>query len=749
MRVTGSAAALVLGLAVAPVALAGQPLHGKVVDASTGEPIAGATVTVKGSPARASTDDLGHFMLKLDEGTWVVEVAKPPLISTNDTVVIAAGRAPDPIELVLIGEMESIKVVEFPKRLAVAPGGTQLVRDEILHVPGTRGDVLTVVQSLPGVANTGTFTPFSSGIIIRGSDPSDARILVDGFEIPLLYHFGAVQAILPSEMIEDVLYAPGAFGVEHGRASSGTIEVRSRSGKPQLGGFAELSFVNGSMFLQGPIGDPKHHATFAVSLRRSIIDAILPAVLPDDSDLAFTMLPRYYDWQARVDWQPRDRWKLSLFVFGTDDSTAFALDRQDPADPALSGKFSNRTRFSRGIATVTYDGERFTNRAALSLDTTRFSFDMSSDRHLRLKNEGVTARNETEGKLGERLTWRVGAEVMVQAVEVDEKMPRREREGDPSVPNFTHDPIVERKEQLLLPTVAAWTAVDVKMADHATLTAGMRYDGFLRNRAHVMQPRVELKLGLGHNTLRASSGLYSRPPYWEDEVVQADLQPERAWQSALGLERELRPGLTLQTTAFYNHRSDLISFDGARAEATPGSNNYVNQGEGWTYGGELLLTWRGPRHLAWMAYTLSRSLRQDGAGSPMRLFDFDQTHNLVLVGSRRFGKDDRWQIGGRFQLTTGKPYTPVVGSIYMSDLARHQPLYGPINSSRVETMHQLDLRLDRFWQFKTWRLSAYVDIQNVYLHAGVMDYRYSADFTERKPITTLPIVPSFGIRGEF
>ena len=43
-----------------------------------------------------------------------------------------------------------------------------------------------------------------------------------------------------------------------------------------------------------------------------------------------------------------------------------------------------------------------------------------------------------------------------------------------------------------------------------------------------------------------------------DEIVQPDLEAEKAWQSAVGVERELRPGLTLQATGFYTRRSDLI-----------------------------------------------------------------------------------------------------------------------------------------------------------------------------------------------
>jgi outer membrane receptor protein involved in Fe transport len=746
-----SAARAALGLMVIlcfdRVALGAPAVTGRVTDAGTALPIAGATVRIQGTSWHATSDAEGAFSLPgVRAGTWTVEVSKPPYTGTTDTVVVEAGQTPLPMELLLIGEIESVKVTEEKKPDPPPPGGTEVAREEILRIAGTRGDALTAVQSLPGIANTGTFTPFSSGVIIRGSDPSDARILVDGFEIPLLYHFGAVQSIIPTEMIGGIKYAPGGFGVEHGRASSGTIEVDSRPGGDKLGGFAELSFINGSVMLHGPI-DKDHKATFAVAFRRSVVDAILPAVLPKDSGLEFSVLPRYYDWQARLDWKPTDRWKLALFVFGTDDSTAFALDKKDSADPLLTGNFGTSTNFNRAIASATYQTDTFKNRAALSLDLTRFRFDMSSDRHLHLRNQGIAARDEAQWSITPRVTLRGGAEAIAQQSSLDEKMPRPGREGDPNAINFTYDPIIDRRLDVLLPTVAAWASADVLVGSHLSLTGGLRYDGFLRNGAHLVQPRGELKVFLGKNTLRASGGLYSRPPYWEDEITQAGLGPEKAWQSSLGWERELLPGLSLQATAFYTARSNLIMFQGQSRDTATAEDAYVNAGKGRTYGSELMLTTRGPHHFGWLAYTLSRSSRQDGAGAPTRLFDFDQTHNLVLVGSRRFGKDDRWQIGGRFQFTTGKPYTPVIGSRPFND--HYQPLFGAINSQRMEAMHQLDLRIDRLWQFKDWRLSAYIDVQNVYGHATVMDYRYNQDFTQKTAIKTLPILPSFGIRGEF
>ena len=734
---------------LASSALAGQPVQGIVLDGGSALPVPGATVRFLGGPT-VITDKYGRFHLDdVAAGTWTVEVSKPPFESIADTVVVAADVPPEPLQLLLIGEVASVAVVEEAVKRPVppAPGGTQVVREEITHVPGARGDVLTAVQSLPGMANVGSFTAFSDGIIIRGSAPSDSRVIVDGFEVPLLYHFGAVQSILPSEMIDDVLYAPGGFGVEQGRASSGIISVNSRRGSAQLGGFAEVSFINGGLFLQGPIGTSRR-ATFAVSARRSLIDAFLPAVLPQDGSLSFTVLPKYYDWQARVDWQPADRWQLALFLFGTYDGVELATTADNPNDPALTGDFKNDTQFTRLISSATYEDQRWRNRLSVSGDISVFRFDTSADRYGHFTGRSAGARDEAQIRLANPLTLKVGGEYIYQWWDIDIKFPRPPKEGDPANPSFTFDPPVVNQGRYYVPNAAAWTSADLQLG-RLFLSVGGRYDGYLYNKNHLLQPRSEAKLKLGKNTLRATAGLYTRPPQWNDENIQSELKAEKAWQFTTGIEREVREGLTAQATGFYTQRSDLIVYATNRSDPSNVDHPYVNRGTGKTYGAELLVTWRGSRHFAWLAYTLSRSVRRDAPGMAERLFDFDQTHNLILVASRRFGKDQQWQVGGRFQLTTGKPWTPVSSSVFNSDLNFYRPVFGPLNSERTDLQHQLDLRVDRTWKFQKWRLKAFLDVQNVYLHPAAYSYQYSYDYSQREAMKTLPILPSLGVRGEF
>ncbi|MDX2088838.1 MAG: TonB-dependent receptor plug domain-containing protein [Kofleriaceae bacterium] len=724
------------------VSTAAADVRGRIVDAETRVAVVGATVY---------GDDPETVFLTADDGSFIV-LGSPPALTVvavgYEPAVVEVGEAP----LLLVELMRVAKasgrddgeVIEISGgRLTATPGATTIDRAEITRVPGARGDVLSGVKNLPGVANNGSLTPLSAGLIIRGASPEDSRILVDGFEIPVLYHFLGVQSVLPSEMIEDVEYQPGTFGVSQGRASAGLVSVTSRDAATTHGAFAELSFVNAAGLVQGPIGK---RGSFAFAGRRSVLDAILPGVVPSDAGLAFTAYPRYYDYQAKVAYQPRERWKLSAFAFGSDDRVELLTDGDNAGDPAAAGGFSNATSFTRVIASATYKHAGVRSVTGISLFTDTNHFTVGRERFLNLDRDGVAARSELTWDATK--TWRLvgGAEFDVTRTAFDMVFTRPPREGDPRGPNFTQDALLDATGSTTSPDVASWAQAVAYPIPSLELTGGLRVDGFVRNEVAVAQPRGQaVWRAADGSTLRAAAGLYTRPPEHLDESLQDDLDPERAVQTSVGFEQRLAPGLTFQATTFYNRLSDLLVLAADRRDPMS-LGGYVNEGSGTAYGLELLLKLRTERVFGWLAYTGSRAVRRDGAMSTERRFDYDQAHNLIVVGSWKIAP--HWQLGGRFQLTTGKPYTPVTGASYQADVDLYLPRYGATNSQRVAAQHQLDLRVDRTWRFDRWRLAAYLDISNVYLNAAAIDYAYNFDYTARTPITTLPIIPSFGVRGE-
>jgi hypothetical protein len=91
----------------------------------------------------------------------------------------------------------------------------------------------------------------------------------------------------------------------------------------------------------------------------------------------------------------------------------------------------------------------------------------------------------------------------------------------------------------------------------------------------------------------------------------------------------------------------------------------------------------------------------------------------------------------------------VVGGFYDADYNNWQMVQGTPGSVRRQMFHQLDLRAEHTWTFQSWRLSAYLDLQNAYNaenpEATVYDYRYR----DRGPVRGLPILPVLGVRGRF
>jgi len=176
--------------------------------------------------------------------------------------------------------------------------------------------------------------------------------------------------------------------------------------------------------------------------------------------------------------------------------------------------------------------------------------------------------------------------------------------------------------------------------------------------------------------------------------------------------------------------------------------NLASTGRGYVVGGELLLRKALTRKLfAWLSYTLMRSVRRDLPDEPAYLFGFDQTHIMTAIASYKLPKN--WQVGARFRLISGNPYTPVIGGVFDSGDGGFISVSGPRNSARLPAFHQLDLRVDKRWIYRKISINAYIDVLNIYNHVNVEGLQNSYNFQSTAPIASLPILPSVGLRLEW
>jgi outer membrane receptor for monomeric catechols len=234
----------------------------------------------------------------------------------------------------------------------------------------------------------------------------------------------------------------------------------------------------------------------------------------------------------------------------------------------------------------------------------------------------------------------------------------------------------------------------------------------------------------------------ANPAFVADGFGNPNLKIETSTHFSLGGSHRFTDAITLDLTGFYKDFAQLV-----RPSDNP-DVAYENTGSGRAYGMEVLLRHAlTERFYGWLAYTLMRSERQDTPGAAYRVFDFDQTHNLVVIGQYKI--TPTWQVGVRFRYVTGNPTTPITGGVYDADKGTYTPRSGAVNSDRLDAFHQLDIRVDKMWNFDTWQLVTYLDVQNVYNRANPEGVNYNFDFSQQQNQAGLPIIPSFGLRGQF
>ena len=703
--------------------------RGRVIDA-LGKPVRGATVTVEGSETTVRTGRDGWFEIDAPEGSSLVVESKA------FGVGLATVTGPLLEETVLLSEEQLAETITIESDApAAAPGAAQLDRQELQRVPGTGGDVVRALTVMPGVVNLQV--PLGmSGVVIRGSSPQDSRVLIDDFEVPVLFHNIGFRAIVPAETIASLDFIPGGFDVAYGRATSGIVLLRTRSGSEERSTQAELSVIDGGLLAQGSFGKKSR---YMFALRRSTIDFVLPSVIPESVDLSLTTVPRYWDGQFRLDHELSNRWTLTLSGVGTDDTFELVATKNEDVE---SKRFYNRTRFARFTANARFKEGPWQANLNLSALLPQFTFELGLFQKIDVKQPTVTPRFEvtrTEPTaLGlKNVEWRVGGEVQAGRSSLEIALPMEPREGDVQMGFDPEDVSNAFKGTVWLPDFAAWTALSADLDPKIRVTVGLRGEIFARPGEWALQPRGELQYKLSNAwKLRLSAGAFRRPPEFQSEVLSETARSERSTQTIAGLQYEPVPGARLQTSIYYTDRTALLR-NNAMGELE-------NSGRGRTYGGEVLGTYRGGPWFAWLTYTYSRSERTDEPGEEPRLFSYDQPHNMNAALSWRSG---RWQLGGRFQLYSGLPYTPILGGILDSDRNIYIPIPGEVNSERAPIHHQLDVRVDYSWKWGPVQATAFLDIQNIYANDSIVTYFYSYDFLQRSAFRSLPILPSIGIRG--
>jgi hypothetical protein len=748
MRVVAVAVAIAIAASPA-IADDKAALTGTVVD-ETGAPVVGVTVLAGGH--LAVTDDDGRFVFDtLRPGAVRVVLEAPWIVRRAITERLVSGERRD-VRYVVKEDLDE-EQIDIEGTAPLDPGKQRVGAKQARQIPGTSGDALKVVQSMPGVARP---PPGSADIVVWGAAPRDTRVFVDGVPIPALYHVGGWRSAVGGELVSEIALEPGAFGARYGDAIGGIVDVTTDV--PAKGGVVLAADVlDASAAAFGVAGTTR----IAASARASWLDRVVERAAPDVGDLV--PVPRWADAHVAVA-HPVGGGELRGFVLASGDRLERVVDSDDPA----AVKRQDTTRVF-GRAGVSWRGDRAGGTANASawvgFDDDRLSLRFGAvPANLDITSVLGGGRAEHTSRHGDHVVVTLGADATIARGRVhrDGSLGTPAREGDVAI--FGQPPGDD---------VAAddWQTTTIDAAPHVTVdyvrgrfsvSPSLRLDGYVIGASRLLPrvgtapaigyqaivfepaPRLSSRIAAGPFAFTADAGVYHQARLAGDASAvfgTPTLGLERALHAAVGVALRLRERIDVELVGYARELDDLVARHPASTPPLAGA--LTQDGSGRVVGGQLvakLLPWHGLA--GWIAYGVSRSERRDAPDMRDRLFDRDQTHlGTAVVGWSHGG----WSTGARLRVASGEPRTPVIGAFVDARTGSYQPIVGATNAIRLPAFVQLDVRGERRFDVRG-ELAIYLELQNVTARANPEEIAYSADYSELDYITGLPFLAVVGAR---
>jgi len=651
------------------------------------------------------------------------------------------------------------KVIVIGEHESEATEPTQQT-EKLLKIPGSFGDPLQAIYSLPGVVQS---EEAGGAPAVRGSGPDDNAFLIDFLPAGYVFHdFGF--SIFNENLLRDFGVKTAGFGSRYGKATGAIFDVSLREPRQQPWAYTvDASFLRIGALAEGQLTDSQ---ALYISARESMIHLLLKLradAIEDEEDISFREYPRARDYQIKYSWAVDAHNRLSVLGLGAQDEAEIGLGTESDIaliDPGVAGNARIKTGFnSIGVNWIYDDGVNRLRTALGYLDEERR---LSSGGGAEYSNSDVTRttiKSHYDRVLGDAHIAAIGGEYQTAKYEYDLYFRFR------SCTNFTPDcrvnrgPLVSAQDSTTINAAEAFVEDRWQIARALAVTVGVHATQNDYLDETYFEPRAGAEWQVNSSwQLHSSWGKYHQLPRI-GQIIPVFGNPMLVSPSAthyvLGVNNKLTGGWSWTSDIYYKELDHLV------VDVTTGQQ-YLNRATGTAYGAELMinknrdensLTTISDRVYGWLALSLSKTKRHNELTDTTAVFEFDTPAIANLVMNYRINK--MWETGLRWTLRSGLPYTPIVGNKPNPNFPGFfLPVYGDLNSARASPYHRLDIRLERELSLKSMQGSVYVDIINLYnrRNGGAVEYKPvaagSSEYTLEEE-ESLPLLPSVGIKLSF
>lgn len=698
---------------------------GTVRDRDSGAPVAGAEIILDGARV-AVADGRGRFTLAVADGATVrVRVLS---VDHRPAELVVALPLAAPLSVYLEPAPVAQEVVIEAERASPHAVRQILDRERVEDTPGTYGDPLRLIQSLPGSVQTREYSPSAGEVVLRGSGPGESLVYLDGVEIPYLYHFQQYASVIHTRLLDEVAVYPSAFGSSYGNATGGVVAVETRDAQTdRVHGDLNLNLVIAGAYLTVPAGE---EGGVSLSGRRSYAD-----LLEDESD-QYTLWPVFWDYLGRYDQAMSPDHHITLTSLGSGDRYGrYAGDAAvlDPLEQEGNPDFTYDRRFH---------GVLFKDDLILPAGRLQTTVAFIDDAWGGTLAEASQQRREQYGWLrhnsilfaGEDVWFDLGAEAKLSFIDRSVVTDRAWLELASEAPLLARGIALDEEQTRLVGGV--WAEPSLRFGETIVQPGGrLQWDTATAEAA--IDPRLTVQSVLPWGwRIRGAAGRYSQAPD-ADALSEAagnpDLPMAHAQHVALGVDAALAERVEVSVDGWGKLLDDVVVQD-------PGEAPVVE--DGWAAGVEVTSRYRIREvFFSWVSLSLGRARRGDA------VFSYDQPVAVNAVFSWDFRP--RWDLGFRYRYASGLPYTPIVGATYDGDDDSYVPVSGDVNSVRLPDYQKIDLHLGWTREIRQATLVLYAEAWYVLPGSNALYPVYNFDYSEQALVVGPSLVPLVGGRIDF
>ena len=738
---------IVLILSVSAFAQSGT-IRGSVYNKESGEPIIFCNVTLKGTSMGAPTDVNGYFSIaKVPAGDYKIIVTYLGFDSLQANIHLAAGKIlTKRFELSESSiQLREVKVSAERQEMKteVKAAVIKITPKDLEMIPSIGGepDLAQYLQIVPGVVFTGDQ---GGQLYIRGGSPVQNKVLLDGMIVYSPFHSIGLFSVFDTDIIRNTDVYTGGFSAEYGGRISSIMDIKTRDGnKKNFEGKLSANTFGSKLLMEGPLSKTGK-SSFVFSGKTSYLNKSSelfykhPILSFDEKGLPYS----YTDLYGKFSFHGGNGSKLNIFGFNFTDQVNYQY-------------ISDLQWDSKGI------GSQFILVPGNSpiLIEGNFAF---SNYGITMKEAASPLRSsEIVGfNLGFDFTYFLAKGKVKYGFDV------LGFETDFTTYNSVNS-IIEQDENT--------SEFSAYVNYQYTSTRFIIEPGF-RIQKYTLGFSPEPRLGMKYNAtdklrLKFATGIYSQnilstvsdrdvvnlfygfisgpnQTYYKTNGEEYPHKLQKATHFIAGIEYDLGTNLDLSIEGYRKNFTQQTNIN--RNKTSNSDDDFIIE-TGYAQGVDVLLKYSNKRLYLWGVYSLGFVRRDDGVMEYAP--HFDRRHNVNLVASYKFGRNNSWKTDVRWNLGSGFPFTQTQGfyenlnfqdginTDYTSANGDLGIQYAELNKGRLPYYHRLDLSISKTIKIaKKSDLDLSASITNVYNRENI--FYFNRIKYER--VNQLPIMPSIG-----